>query len=392
MSTSALTLTDRLIAHVRALSDDLGPRPAASRAERRAADYVREQLMQRGLSDIREETFPAPSSPGMAVIPYLAGAALALPLSWTGRAGKLLGGGLLLGALFNVREFLLGKAPLYAPLVTTGESRNVWVRIPAAGAARRTLYLIAHLDTGKQRFMAPQIVPTLTRPLTSALLTLGMIGGLSLLIDGLAGRRRTTPLHNLVGLTAAGGVAALFYDETQPYVDGANSNASGVAALIELAGQLAAQPLAHTDVVVLFTGAAQTLNTGLEAFLSRHSPPLETSVFVVVQSVGIGELAFARRAGLSNFTEYRPSPRIMAAAARVARSRPELRIGTVDITLLDETLALRRRGWEAIALVGHERGLIPHWNRLTDTADRVQGETLRRAVEVVGALAAELDR
>ncbi|MCS7072771.1 MAG: hypothetical protein NZM00_14795, partial [Anaerolinea sp.] len=96
MSASAQTLTDRLIGHVRALSEDLGPRPAASRAERRAADYVREQLVRRGLGDVREETFPAPASPGMAVIPYIAGAALALPLSWTGRAGKLLGGGLLL--------------------------------------------------------------------------------------------------------------------------------------------------------------------------------------------------------------------------------------------------------------------------------------------------------
>lgn len=392
MSTPAVTLSDRLMAHVRALSESIGPRPAASRAERRAAEYVREQLLHLGLSDVREETFPAPSSMGMSVIPYMAGAALALPLSWTGRLGKLLGGGLLLGALFNVREFLVGKAPLYAPLVTNGESRSIWARIPASGESRRTLYLIAHLDTNKQRFMAPQIVPSLTRPFCTALLAMGVVGGFSLLFDGLTGRRRSTPLQALVGASAIGGMAALVYDETQPHVEGAISNASGVAALIELAGQLVDQPLTHTDVVILFTGAAETLNTGLEAFLTQHSPPIENSWFAVVQSVGAGELAFARREGLSDFTDYRPGPRIMAAAGRVARSRPELRIGTVDITLLDETVALRRRGYEAITLTGHDGGLIPHWNRLTDTADRVEADTVRRAVEILGALAAELDR
>jgi hypothetical protein len=385
--------TDRLSSHLDVLCRQIGPRPATWRAEAHAADYVMAQLHNIGMAEVQTQTFTSPGSLGAAVIPYLFGAALAVPLSWLGTLGKLTGGALLLGAMINVREFLMGKPPLYAPLNYTGESQNVFARIPARQKARRTLYLTAHLDTNKQRFMAPQIVPPLTRWFNTLTLTLGAIGGISILLDALRGRRKPTTFQGVVGAMAAGSLAAVIYDELQPYIQGANGNASGVAALLEIARILQETPLTETDVVILFTGAAETLHTGLLSYLEQHAPPLEHTTWINLDSVGANRLCYITRGGLSHFSEYRPGARITPIAAQVAREHPDLLVDGRPVTTLDESAALRQRGYEAICISSvDETGSPPHWNRITDTMEHVDPETIRRAALYTLALAKAIDQ
>ncbi|MDL5052886.1 hypothetical protein QQ056_04840 [Oscillatoria laete-virens NRMC-F 0139] len=61
--------------------------------------------------------------------------------------------------------------------------------------------------------MAPQIVPPLTRWFNTLTLTLGAIGGISILLDALRGRRKPTTFQGVVGAMAAGSLAAVIYDE-----------------------------------------------------------------------------------------------------------------------------------------------------------------------------------
>lgn len=385
--------TDDLNQHLEVLCRQIGPRPATWRAEAHAADYVSGQLRAFGVNDVQTQTFTSPASLGGAVIPYLFGASLAVPLSWLGTMGKLIGGTLLIGAMFNVREFLLGKPPLYAPLNYTGESQNVIARIPAKQEARHTLYLTAHLDSNKQRFMAPQIIPPLTRWFNTLALTFGVIGGVSILLDALRGRRKPTTFQGVVGAMAAGSLAAVIYDEIQPYIEGANGNASGVAALLEVARSLQDNPLPETDVVIVFTGAAETLHTGLINYLEQHAPPLEHTTWINLDSVGAGHLCYITRGGLSHFSEYRPGPRITPVAAQTARDNPELLVDGRAVTTLDESAALVQRGYEAICVSSvDETGSPPSWNRVTDTLDRVDPESIRRAAEYVLALTKAVDQ
>src|SRR5690606_35769152 len=121
----------------------------------------------------------------------------------------------------------------------------------------------------------------------------------------------------------------------QPYVEGANDNGSGVAALLALGTQLHAQPLEHTEVTLLFTGCAEAGAVGIESFLENDAPPRSDSTFINLQMVGAGRLGYVTQHGASLVTSYRPSPQITVTAAQVARDNPALRVHGVDLPLVD---------------------------------------------------------
>jgi hypothetical protein len=77
----------------------------------------------------------------------------------------------------------------------------------------------------------------------------------------------------------------------------------------------------------------------------------------------------------------------------VAREHPDLRVDGRPVTTLDESAALRQRGYEAICISSvDETGSPPHWNRITDTMEHVDPETIRRAALYTLALAKAIDQ
>lgn len=381
---------DHLMAHVRALCE-IGARPATSEAERRAADYVQTALGGYGIADVRRFEFSSISSAGWTFIPYLAMGSLALPAARLGRLGKLIGALTLLVGAYNVREALLAKLPLYHPLVNQGKSQTIIARIPPAGETRRMAFVVAHLDTNRQRFLLPFVVPGITRALYTVALGLVVAGGVSLLLDALLGRKPVRPIQTAAGLGALAPLLAMIYDETQPYVEGANDNASSVAVALGLAEALAAQPLQHTEVTLLFTGSEETGCVGMEKYLDQYAPPPD-STFIDLEMVGTGSLCYIQRHGVSLFSDYRPAPQITALAARVAREHPSLGVTGRPMTILEEVAPLVRRGYEAICIAGYDAdGMLPNWHRQTDTLANIQPETLGRAARYTAALLAALD-
>ncbi|MDL5052887.1 hypothetical protein QQ056_04845 [Oscillatoria laete-virens NRMC-F 0139] len=131
--------TDRLSSHLDVLCRQIGPRPATWRAEAHAADYVMAQLHNIGMAEVQTQTFTSPGSLGAAVIPYLFGAALAVPLSWLGTLGKLTGGALLLGAMINDANSEWQAAALCAAQLHWREPERVRPHPRAAESAAHTL-------------------------------------------------------------------------------------------------------------------------------------------------------------------------------------------------------------------------------------------------------------
>lgn len=387
------TLRERLMEHMQVLCKQIGARPTGTRAEQRAAEYVRQQLWALDVKDVREQPFETPRSLGYGVIPFLLAAALAVPLGRLGRLGKLLGGMTLLSAIYNLRELMMAKQPLSQPFMATAESQNVIAVIPPRGETRQQLFILAHLDSNKQRFMMPQPFPPLTRTINTFGLLLGGLAGVSLLWDALTGKREQSNLQTAASMVTLGMLANAAIDEVQPYVEGANDNASAVAVALELAASLKVEPLEHTEVTLLFTGSEETACVGIEKYLEQYAPPQENSYWIDLEMVGTGNLCYVTRHGLSKFSEYRPAPRITAMAAKVARQRPELRVKGKPMTIVEEVAPLIRRGYEAICIAGYdELGMLPNWHRVSDTLDKIEPETMTRAHGYALALAQEIDR
>lgn len=384
---------DRLMTHMRALCQDIGPRPSTSPQERQAAEYVERTLRQLGIADVQEQPFKSQASFGWIVIPATAAGVLAMPIAWLGgQWGKLVGSLLLLGGACIVRSAMLVRTPFFQRLIARGNSQNVIVQIPPTGQALRRVFLVGHLDTQKQRFLMPPPRPETSKPINTLALLAAALGGISLLADVLLNRRRIAWWQGVLGAGLVPSLAALLFDETQPHIEGANDNATAVSILLGVVEALKAQPLQHTEVTLLFTGCEEVGCVGMESYLERFAPPKENTYWIDLEMVGTGNLCYVTRHGTSCWSEYFPDSEMAALAAQVARQRPELGVVGRDMLILEEVANLRRRGYPAICGAGYdEKGFLPNWHRLSDNLSHIEPDTLGRAARYTWSLVQEID-
>lgn len=388
---SDMLTASALMAHVRALADDIGPRPAGTPREALAHDYVRQALADLGIADVETLTFRAPDTWGYSLI--LPAAAALLGNFLPGRRGRFLGGLISLLATYTLWQAMGARRPVINEFVPDGPSATQIVRIPAREARRHTLVFIGHVDANKHRLT---FTPAFKRMLVSsgALgLSAAALNGLIQLIRSVGPRRAFGFDYRLTLLALAGALALLIADEQGPWIDGANDNATAVACLLGLAGYFHANPLAHTEVWLAFTGAEEVGGLGMHALLDAYGDRLRDAYFLDFEMVGAGSLAYVtRHSGLSGFDAYTPDPESAALAAETARRHPELGVQGAPMTILEEVAVLRSRGYRGLCLVGvGDDGFLVNWHQTSDTSAQIVPETLERAARFAVAYAQAVD-
>ncbi|MFN8377714.1 MAG: M28 family peptidase [Anaerolineae bacterium] len=387
-----MTRDARLMEHVRALAEVIGPRPPASEAEGRAAAYVAEQLRALGIEPVREQPFASSTPIGRTSLMLTSLMALGLVAGRGGRLAKLAGGAAVVSSAYALYRLLRGSPLPLTDVFQSQDSRNLIAHIPPAKRSRQFLFLTANLDSDRARVTHVQGVPFLRRAAGTGLIGLGGLAGLGMIADSVIGRRKANGAQTAAAFLSVVAAALLGYDELQPPTIGANGNASGVAVLLGLAEALIEKPLEHTEVVLLFTGAQEASASGLNAYLRQFAPPRSDTWWIDVEMVGAGELAYVAEGGASLFTSYHPAPRITALAHEVAEQHPELRVTPQTLDLMGGALPLVNAGYEAITVAGYTEQGVPGFASATpDSADQVSGEVMARAQEFVGALIRAID-
>ena len=246
--------------HIAYLSQEIGARPAGTEEEQQAALYITEQFQKEAGLPANIEDFNGVGDPhlpsmiccGAAVV--LALLSLIVPvLSIIGVIGCLAAAGLF------AAEYL--DKPIISKLLGKGVSQNVVAKYaPAAsedgeGARRRKVILVARYDTGKVRaeLAGPtaQVMPLVGKISFGAMVALPVL----LLIKGVAlgsseGALTTifTLLTVIAMLLTAIPLALGALPQTAAYNEGANCNASGVAALLELARRIGAGRVSEAEI------------------------------------------------------------------------------------------------------------------------------------------------
>ena len=246
--------------HIAYLSQEIGARPAGTEEEQQAALYITEQFQKEAGLPANIEDFNGVGDPhlpsmiccGAAVV--LALLSLIVPvLSIVGVIGCLAAAGLF------AAEYL--DKPIISKLLGKGVSQNVVAKYaPAAvedgeGARRRKVILVARYDTGKVRaeLAGPtaQVMPLVGKISFGAMVALPVL----LLIKGVAlgsseGTLTTifTLLTVIAMLLTAIPLALGALHQTAAYNEGANCNASGVAALLELARRIGAGRVSEAEI------------------------------------------------------------------------------------------------------------------------------------------------
>jgi hypothetical protein len=382
-----------LMKHVRALAEDIGPRPAGSPQEARAREYIRTALADAGISSLEELSFRTPRTWGYAMMTPLLLALFGNALSKAGRPGQAVGG---LAGLFATyalpKIFSCQRSPL-ANLAPRKASANQIVRIPPKGERRHRLVLIGHTDTNKhRRFFSPRLKRAIpyTTTLNSATLA---VNALALLARAAGADEAGKRVQQVTLGMLAFHLPLLLLEETGSFIDGASDNASAVACLLGLGEHLKAHPLEHTEVWLAFTGAEEVGCIGMHSLLDTYGPDLQNAWFLDFEMVGVNNIAYVtRHAGASLISGYAPDDESLALAEETAQQHPELEVTGRPVVIVEEVGALRKRGFRGLCLVGvGEDGWLANWHQYSDNSDNIEPEGLERAARFAYAMLQTLD-
>lgn len=289
-----------------------------------------------------------------------------------------------------------GRSQWLRGLLPDDVGAGVLVRIPAAddGADHRgTVVFAAHVDaanTGwvwhprlaalgadrahRERTMAPAMAPV------TAALAAGVLG------SALPRRARVArALRAGAAAVLAGAVAGVTSVGRSPTVPGASDNATGVAVLLELARRLAVAAPSGTDVVLLFPGSEEAGMGGMRAALDH--PMLVESLargpvtVVGVDTLGSGTPIVARTEGTMRDHHFD-----RAAIELVQRGAVESGVEVPQpwrIGGWTDPILAQLRGIPSTCLLSVGHGGYTNYHLPTDTADRVDHDSVERCARIV---------
>lgn len=373
-------------------------RSSCSAGEREAAAWIADALRERGASaEVEHELVH-----GTYWWPLSITSALGIAAALVGRRRRLIGLGLgLTGCALVIDDLGAGKRWLRR-LLPKRQTANVIART-GDRSAERTILLVAHHDAAHSGFFFnPRIEEAFgrllggrsERPATMPGLMTPIAAGPALAgIGALVGSRRLAGLAGLV----CGGIIASFLDiALRDTVPGANDNLTGVATLLAVADRLREQPVAGVNVLLVSTGAEESLMEGMRAFARRHFPslPRDRTHVITVDSVGSPRLLLAQAEGMLHVRAYDARlNRLMQDCAREVGT--ELLHGFTMRFGTDGYLALRHGYRAALLMSVDSSGTASNYHWPTDTPDRVDYDSVSAAVRlcelVVRRLAQEPD-
>lgn len=247
--------------HIAYLSQEIGARPSGTEEEQQAALYITDRLQKDAHLSANIEDFACSNNPGLAKVICHAVAIVAVVLSIVLPIAAIPAAvvALLAAAVLFLETF---DKPVISQLFMKGISQNVVgkyepVRDPeSAGTRRRKVILVANYDSGKVRRDLARPLVAIRRVLDIAVLAASALIPVFILIIALAfGGVQGAGAIAIIVIKAILAVIVLipvvFYilEKVSDYNEAANSNAAGVAVMLEVArrlgtGEVSSSPIA----------------------------------------------------------------------------------------------------------------------------------------------------
>ncbi|MEU6037530.1 M28 family peptidase [Actinomadura sp. NPDC047616] len=365
-------------------------RPPCSPGEREVAHLIADRLRALG-AVARVEEVPAYGSYAWPVGALAGLAALAGVAGGRSRALGTLGGAVAAAGL--VDEIDYGR---HVARTLLGRRRTACNVVADLGprSAPRTLVVMAHHDAAPSgRVFGQTVVRPLARrvprPPVNLPLWWPVVAGPALVALGSAAgmpRARRTGAA-LAALTAA----AMADISARRAVPGANDGLSGVAVLVALAESLSRRPLPGVRVVLLSTGAAESLHEGMRGFAHAHFHDLTHGAtwFLNAAAVGSGRLVLLDAEGPLRAAPYDAAFGDLVARCAVEQGIP-LGRGVRSHTSTDAVVP-QRHGFPAVSLSSvDEDGLVPHYHLPTDVPEHVDYGCVADAARLTESVARAL--
>lgn len=359
-------------------------RESASPGERRAAEWIAEELRGAGCRNVRVEEEQAHGGYWWPLGILNAISALA---AFLGRLPAALLGGAAAAAVYDD----VGGGKLWFRRRALPH-RSTWNVVAELGdpEAHRTVVLIAHHDAAHSGLVFHPALPRIGMRLVPELheranqsipIIYGVfLGPVLLALWGLTGRR---PLRRAGLFFSGGAVAAMTNIGASRVVPGANDNLSSVGAIVALAHDLSERPPESARVILLSTGSEESFMGGMQAFGRRHFGELDraSTEFLCLECIGSPHLCIVEAEGMLRMRPYTASSRDRLERAG-ADAGVELTRGLRTVAATDALIPLRA-GYRSCTLGGVDETKFPsnyHWP--TDVPDNLDWSSIENAVEV----------
>lgn len=365
--------------HVDYLARVIGPRASAGAGERQAAEYCRARLEEAGF-EVELQPFQALTTFSWLHIVFFLWPLVAWILN-----RPLLG---IAGAVLFLLD--LNTIQVLSRVFPKGNSQNVYARRRGVEPSGNPIVLVAHLDSSKAGLnFSPAMVKGFR---SSFLLMVGAICSAPILLFLTTAGYLPRYVALIPCLYLAFASLTLFHREFWNKVThGANDNASGVAAVLEIAADPGLMP-ETADVRILLTGCEEAGTYGMSSFLAEHGGLHRQARFINLDNIGAGQLYFMSGEGM--FPVFRATPELIDACRLTAAENPHLGVRQGVYTLLStDAMPALVRGYKAVSFLAvDEQGLLPNWHWPTDTVDNVDFDVIQKAVGFVSALIRNLWR
>jgi len=174
---------------------------------------------------------------------------------------------------------------------------------------------------------------------------------------------------------------------SSPTAPGANDNATGVAALLELAREIAHRRFVEADVLFVSPGAEEVGVDGMAAWVSAHRSELDpaTTLVVNLDSLGGGEPVVVERESWT--AHYRQEDLAWVdRGARRAGIAPPTR---VRMAVNTDGMVARHAGLAAVSVLSMTDGWLGKFHQADDTPENVDWDAVTRCLELARGIADE---
>lgn len=370
------------------LAGDLPHRGGITENERRAAEYLEQRLREYTPLVQIEDFYSTDAYPyvfAMYYAEFLFVALIAVFWPW-------------IGLIYGVVVFLLYMAEFtgYSSMgrfLPHYETQNVTARFPCA-KADRLIVVTANYDS-------PRAYPW-TEPGAVGRLRmrhLALVAAMVVVLVSCAAQAQQVfpegwPRMDLVA-RAVGvvvllmGAGALFNGARKArFTTGANNNASGCVALLELASRIKEAPMASTEILLVATGAKELWLSGMRQLFRGLHADKKALFFVNVTGIGAGQLRYVTGEGMLHV--YGAGQTLMAAAQHEGPAHAARPI--VWRNLPTDASIPMARGYEAITIMATGPDDLPAaWNSEEDAPGRIDPEVLSRGTRFVEAVLRRMD-
>jgi Iap family predicted aminopeptidase len=165
----------------------------------------------------------------------------------------------------------------------------------------------------------------------------------------------------------------------------ASTNASGVAALLEVGRRLQQSPPQGIETWLVFPAAKEGLSLGMRAWLRAHRDEIDPrdTFFVNVDTVGHGDVHHTTADGYA--LVFRSDQRLVRLCEELGSQPYVWRQGT------DATQAAMA-GFPAITICCLDaHGRMPEFHRTTDTPEHIEADAVERATDFAETIVRRID-